>query len=151
MVLLFIVKTKLGDVNDDGSSSEEEVLLPTEEFDKKFLITFSCLQSKDPKIYDENVKFFDENDIETKVVKKAEKPYLRKDYERELLLKTNGTCISDSDDDGPSGIGQKPRLLPSSSNEKDFELVKSICDQVDSDDGDDNDNGHFYIRKKVSR
>ena len=58
---LFVVKDKYGDDVDDGSSSsEEEVFAPV--WEKDWLKTLAALKAKDPKIYDNDYKFFNENE-----------------------------------------------------------------------------------------
>lgn len=70
--------------------------------EKQFFKTLSCLKSKDPRIYDENTKFFEENDNEnsgaSKKRAKKDQPLYLKDYERKILLEKGGK-LSDSDDD----------------------------------------------------
>lgn len=66
-----------------------------EEIEKTFLKTLSSLKSKDPKIYDENVKFFNEEPITSKddkssITDKKEKPLYLRDYERKIILEKNG-------------------------------------------------------------
>lgn len=60
------------------------------------------MKSKDPRIYDENTKFFEENDNEnsgaSKKRAKKDQPLYLKDYERKILLEKGGK-LSDSDDD----------------------------------------------------
>lgn len=103
------VKARYGedaaDLDSDLSSSSEDDEVGvelTEAVEKKFYKTLSCLKNKDPRIYDQNVRFFDESDgIEqqrNKKLGKKEKPVFIKDYERQLLLEKGGH-ISDSDDE----------------------------------------------------
>lgn len=102
--LWFSVKTKYGEelLEEESSSSsedDEEGVELTKEMEKQFFKTLACLKTKDPRIYDENVKFFDDPSNEQRIKKKAkkEKPLYISDYERELILKNNGQ-ISDSDE-----------------------------------------------------
>ena len=91
------------DSDDSDSSEEDEVLDPS--FDQDFLKTLASLKSKDPSIYDKNIKFFkneesgeesdDEND-ENKVNKtkdKKSKPVTLKDYERKIILEKGGKFV----------------------------------------------------------
>lgn len=70
--------------------------------EKQFFKTLSCLKSKDPRIYDQNTKFFEENKNDksgaTKKKTKKDQPMFLKDYERKMLLEKGGQ-ISDIDDD----------------------------------------------------
>lgn len=73
-------------------------------FDQDFLKTLASLKSKDPSIYDKNIKFFkneesgdetEQND-ESKINKtkeKKSKPVTLKDYERNIILEKGGKFI----------------------------------------------------------
>lgn len=108
VLMIFIsVKARYGadaaDIDSDlsNSSDDDEVGVElTEEIEKKFFKTLSCLKSKDPRIYDQNVRFFDTSDIneQPKKKEKKEKPVFIKDYERQMLLEKGGQ-VSDSDED----------------------------------------------------
>ncbi|XP_014212934.1 protein KRI1 homolog [Copidosoma floridanum] len=100
------------DEDDDESSSssddDEGEEIP-EEFEKSFYKTLACLKKKDPKIYNENVKFFDNVTIskdESKPKKKKEKPMTLRDYEREIIVKKGGR-LSDSEEE--DGVHKRPR------------------------------------------
>lgn len=89
------------DIDSDLSSSSEDDEVGvelTEQVEKKFFKTLSCLKNKDPRIYDQNVRFFDETEQQRKRIEKKDKPVFIKDYERQLLLEKGGH-ISDSDDE----------------------------------------------------
>lgn len=67
----------------------------TEEIEKNFLRTLSCLRKRDPKIYDSNVKFFNDEPSEAnkesetgkKDIKKSKKESMSvRQYETKLLL-----------------------------------------------------------------
>lgn len=64
----------------------------------------SSLKSKDPKIYDENVKFFNENTVTKHNVdvkdssKNKEEPLFLRDYERKIILEKGG--ILEDEDSG---------------------------------------------------
>lgn len=93
----------MDDIDSEISSSSDDDEYGaelTEEVEKKFFKTLACLKNKDPRIYDQNVKFFDESDVveQQKKKEKKEKPLLIKDYERKLLLEKGGQ-ISYSDDE----------------------------------------------------
>lgn len=83
-----------------SSDDDETAVELTEEIEKKFFKTLSCLKNKGPRIYDKNVRFFDESDVieQPKKKGKKEKPVFIKDYERQLLLEKGGQ-ISDSDEE----------------------------------------------------
>lgn len=69
--------------------------------DTNFLQTLSCLKSNDPRIYDQNVKFFNDDDNakpSTSKISKKEKPMTLRDYERKLILEKGGQ-VEDTDDE----------------------------------------------------
>ena len=123
------LKTKYGDISGSGtsdrdsdtnSSSEEEEEEEeeegggggnelTEQFDKDFYKTLACLKNKDPKIYNQDVTFFDNTNKAqelydtrkqqkpTDKCKKEEAVFLR-DYERKMIVEREGR-YSDSEDE----------------------------------------------------
>ncbi|XP_068975719.1 protein KRI1 homolog [Bombus flavifrons] len=109
------LKTKYGDVNDDtnldessdseSSSEKEEENELTQQFDKDFYKTLALLKNKDPKIYNQNITFFDDTNkaqevyIEKKKQKtKKEKAIFLRDYERNIIVEREGK-FSDSEDE----------------------------------------------------
>ncbi|XP_017880792.1 protein KRI1 homolog [Ceratina calcarata] len=109
------LKTKYGDINEneisdessesESSSEEGEENELTQQFDKDFYKTLALLKNKDPKIYNQDVTFFDDTNktqellIEKKKekAKKDETVFLR-DYERKLIIEKEGK-LSDSEDE----------------------------------------------------
>lgn len=82
----------------DSSSSEEDECAEhlTQQLEKDFFKTLSCLKKRDPCIYDEKVSFFaDSNKTEPHgtnfAVKKSDKrPLVLRDYERKLIVEREG-------------------------------------------------------------
>ncbi|GJQ79155.1 hypothetical protein Trydic_g5406 [Trypoxylus dichotomus] len=101
-------KTKYGeevlDENDSSSSSDDEDDVDaniSKEIERDFFKTLANLKTKDPRIYDENVKFFSEaQNIIPKKTKKREQPMFIKDYERKLLLDVDSINNSDENIQG---------------------------------------------------
>ncbi|XP_076682205.1 protein KRI1 homolog isoform X2 [Andrena cerasifolii] len=118
------LRTKYGDISGNGtsdqdsdtaSSSEEEEEEEedggnlTEQFDKDFYTTLACLKNKNPKIYNQDVTFFDNTNKAqelydarkqqkpTEKCKKEEAVFLR-DYERKMIIEREGR-YSDSEDE----------------------------------------------------
>nr|CAH7759206.1 unnamed protein product [Callosobruchus chinensis] len=63
------LKTKYGDegeLSDESSSSsdDEDAVEITEQLEKNFFKTLACLKSKDPRIYDKNTTFFNDENVE---------------------------------------------------------------------------------------
>ncbi|GBL73153.1 Protein KRI1 [Araneus ventricosus] len=123
---------KLKDLSQEiSSTSEEEEEEP--EIEKDFLKTLSLLKSKDPRIYDENTKFFKEEDIPKEPKVKKEKPMFMKDYERKIVLEQNGMFV-DEDDEDNEHLRQRPLLT----NKEEEEIKKSFQQAVpDSDEEED--------------
>ncbi|XP_053996635.1 protein KRI1 homolog [Hylaeus anthracinus] len=110
------LKAKYGDIDGnatsdessdtDSSSEEEEENELAQQFDKDFYKTLACLKKKDPRIYKQDVTFFDDTNkaqelySEKKSTDKSKKEkavYLR-DYERKIILEREGK-YSDSEDE----------------------------------------------------
>ena len=72
-----------------------------EEFEKNFYKILACLKNKDPKIYNENVKFFNDplpKSEENSTKQKKEKSVFLRDYERQIIVERGGK-FSDSEDE----------------------------------------------------
>lgn len=89
--------------SDDSSSSEEDEQAEqlTQQLEKDFFKTLSCLKKRDPCIYDEKVSFFaaansTQQGKNTDVKKKDKKKsvFLR-DYERNLIVEREGQLSED--------------------------------------------------------
>lgn len=147
------LKTKYGDINEDetsgesseseSSSEEEEENELTRQFDKDFYKTLSLLKNKDPKIYNQDVTFFDDTNktqellVEKKKnkAKKEETVFLR-DYERKLIIEKEGK-LSDSEDE--SIVRKKNReefknVTYVQEQEQLKESFKAALDDKDEDD-----------------
>ncbi|RZC36871.1 KRI1 -like, partial [Asbolus verrucosus] len=131
-------KTKYGEdlLSEDTSSSsddDDDGVEITKEVEKQFFKTLACLKNKDPRIYDENVKFFENDDKADKASKrkKKEKPLYIKDYERELILQKNGE-LSDSEQEedprtrSPTYVEEQKRIKDS--------FKKALNEVVEDDD-----------------
>ncbi|CAK9827727.1 Protein KRI1 homolog [Anthophora retusa] len=103
------LKAKYGDGTEgsesETSSEEEEENELTQQFDKDFYKTLAYLKNKDPKIYNEEVTFFEDTNKaqelhnEKKKQKTAkEKSMFLRDYERNIILERDGK-FSDSEDE----------------------------------------------------
>lgn len=89
--------------SDESSSSEEDEYAEhlTEQLEKDFFKTLSCLKKRDPSIYDEKFTFF-ANSNSTKPqgrnvnVKRSDKrPLFLRDYERKLIVEREGQLSED--------------------------------------------------------
>ncbi|XP_014789709.1 protein KRI1 homolog isoform X2 [Octopus bimaculoides] len=84
------------DFSSEASSSEdedgEEI---TEEFEKDWMCTLAALKTKDPKIYDKNVKFFQETGKGLAEKKSKKKTLSLQDVQRKTLITTDGAPPGD--------------------------------------------------------
>lgn len=116
----------------DSSSDEEDSMVWTAKDEKDFLLTLSALKARDPKIYTDEVKFFNEetsSDISTtqrnRISNKKDSMTL-KDYERKLVLERIGHLSEDDDD----GVHTNSEILP----EEEKALKNAFKNILDSDD-----------------
>lgn len=88
----------LNNSSDDSSSSEEDEQAEqlTQQLEKDFFKTLSCLKKKDPCIYDGKVSFFaaanstqQGKNTDAKIHDKK-KPVFLRDYERTLIVEREG-------------------------------------------------------------
>ncbi|CAG9863260.1 unnamed protein product [Phyllotreta striolata] len=141
------LKTKYGeDVLDKGedssssSSDDEEGIELTKDVERDFFRTLSCLKNKDPRIYNNDVNFFQEStDIKTKKNKK-DKPMFIKDYERNLILEKGG-ILSDEEEDL-----ETPQSL--TYNEEQRKIKDSFKNALGNSDDEGNDNNWGGVFKK---
>ncbi|XP_012151679.2 protein KRI1 homolog [Megachile rotundata] len=112
------LKTKYGNISGSASSDEnsgtessseeeeeEEENELTQQFDKDFYKTLAYLKNKDPKIYNQDVTFFDDtnkvqesySNQKKQKIKKKKAVFLR-DYERKIIVEREGK-FSDSEDE----------------------------------------------------
>lgn len=149
------LKTKYGehsldpkhDSDESDSSSDDEDVEISEKLEVDFFKTLSRLMTKDPKIYDASIKFFDDTpiDIKSKKKEKVERMFL-KDYERKLLLERGG-IVSDSENDeetdnprsrSPTYIEEQRRLK---------ENLQKVAENIE-DDNESEWGGMFTARSK---
>jgi protein KRI1 len=111
MDYLFAVKARYGEASvealytssDDSSSSEEDEHAEqlTQQLEKDFFKTLSCLKKRDPCVYDEKVSFFADTNSTKLQGKKSDvktsdkKPIFLRDYERKLIVEREGQLSED--------------------------------------------------------
>lgn len=143
------LKTKYGDddFDEESSSSEDddEAVKLSEDVEKDFFKTLSCLKNKDPKIYDQKAVFFkDTVEPNKKHISKQEKSMSIKDYERKLLLENGGIVDEDVEDENL----QNRNETYFEEQQKIKENLKSVIENIE----DSNDNewgGLFKARSKT--
>ncbi|XP_070160841.1 protein KRI1 homolog [Polyergus mexicanus] len=144
------------DESSDSSSSDDDENIHNPQFDKEFLITLACLKSKDPRIYDEKVKFFSDiakpdtsknteaNEQEKKKSKKEKALFLR-DYERKIIMERDGHLSSSEDEDDAR---QKAKFRMSTYVEEQ-EQLKDSFKNVLKDENEDEDTDLLQIKQKT--
>ncbi|XP_071455016.1 protein KRI1 homolog [Hetaerina americana] len=105
-----------------------------QEFDKEFYHTLSCLKSRDPKIYDKSMKFFENVDFVRKGSgnKTESKPMFLRDYERKVIQE--GGILSDEDEEPEERVRDTDQA-PSYFEEQD--AIKKSFKEVLHTEGDD--------------
>jgi protein KRI1 len=112
-------KGQYGDKYDEDSESsddedeDDEGFLATEELDAEISATLQALRSKDPRVYDEKVKFYkpiEEGVEEGATPVKKEKPMYLSDYHRENILKGN-IGAEDEEEEAPRTFAQEQEDL----------------------------------------
>ncbi|XP_041828643.1 protein KRI1 homolog [Melanotaenia boesemani] len=139
----------------ESSSDESEVELDPD-VERDFYRTLSLLKKKDPKIYEENAKFYSEDasdgDIKPSTSKKDKvKPMYLKDYERRVILEKEGKYEDDDDDsDDEEAAKRKERAASPSYVQEQKELKESFRKFVeDSDEGDEDDEASKLLTRRI--
>ncbi|KAI9496483.1 KRI1-like family C-terminal-domain-containing protein [Zychaea mexicana] len=130
----------------EDEEEDENAAMLTPAVDSQILRTIAAIQTKDPRVYDANNKFFNEQDLATakqNFLKKKKlmeagdnkKSYTLKDYEREVLLEHGGYVNEEEEqvDNGPRSHYQEQRDIKN-------EFLNAVK-AVDSEESDDDDEG----------
>ncbi|XP_076238119.1 protein KRI1 homolog [Calliopsis andreniformis] len=152
------LKTKYGNISESassdegsdssGSSEDEEESKLTEQFDKEFYKTLAYLKNKDPKIYNQEVTFFDETNKtqeelsekkkqKTTEKSKKEKAVFLRDYERKIIVERDGK-YSDSEDESDLKKSKKEskNITYVQEQEQLKESFKNALDDEEEEDAD---------------
>ncbi|XP_077290236.1 protein KRI1 homolog [Arctopsyche grandis] len=146
---LLKLKNKYGEQvrDEDESSSSEDIddVTFSEQFERDFYKTLSCLKNKDPRIYDNATKFFDENSQPIKQKQNTkEKALTVRDYNREMVLNEE---ISEDEDD----YDKRP---PSPSYvEEQNEIKKAFHSAIDANENDleKKSIGGLFVKKRKTK
>ncbi|KZC13463.1 PREDICTED: protein KRI1 homolog [Dufourea novaeangliae] len=151
------LKTKYGDINgtvlsdensdtESSSSSSEEENEVTEQFDKDFYKTLALLKKKDPKIYKQDVTFFDETNKAQELhyekkkssdkSKKEQAVYLR-DFERNIIVEREGKFSDSEDEDKLRKIKEEAKNVTYAQEQK--QIKESFKDVLHDEDENDDD------------
>ncbi|XP_035698638.1 protein KRI1 homolog [Branchiostoma floridae] len=156
------LKDRYGDVDVDASSSssseteDEDAVELTPAIEKGFLKTLAALKSKDPRIYQQDVSFYEDKKAESdkaegKGKKPREKPMFLKDYERKVLLEKGGLfavyCRGPSDEESSDDeSAMKKPVSPSYYEEQ--EQIKQSFKQALSAGDDDDEYGSLLVERQ---
>ncbi|EXJ82042.1 hypothetical protein A1O1_08110 [Capronia coronata CBS 617.96] len=129
--------------SDDSTSEEEdEGELVTETLDAEIMATINAIRSKDPRVYDQSVTFYTENEDEISAQSKSkkEKPMHLQDYHRQNLL--NGTATEELDETAPMTYNQEQEHLKKS-------IVSEIkaAAAAESESEEEAENDDFLVAK----
>lgn len=134
------------DDDDETSSSDEtedeEGFLATEDLDAQISATLQAIRTKDPRVYDKNVTFYQggEEGEGAKPKEKKEKPVYLQDYHRDKLMRGDAGASDDEDGAPPQTYAQEQDALQ-----------RSIISQMHgSGSGDDSDaeSDDFVVKRK---
>ncbi|CAH1242971.1 Hypp7014 [Branchiostoma lanceolatum] len=151
------LKDRYGDVAlDDSSSSsseteDEDAVELTPAIEKGFLKTLAALKSKDPRIYQQDINFYDEDKkagsskAEGKGKKPKEKPMFLKDYERKVLLEQGGVPSDEESSEDESTLKQP--MSPSYYEEQ--EQIKQSFKLAGNDDDEEEDDSLLVERQRT--
>ncbi|KAM8824381.1 protein KRI1 homolog [Synchiropus picturatus] len=146
------LKDKYGNRADESesgsseSSSEEEDVELDPEVERDFYRTLSLLKKKDPKIYQQDAKFYSDaanSDVKPSTSKTTIKPMYLKDYERKVILEKEGKYEDDedSDDDDEEAVKRRERAASPSYIQEQKQLKESFQKFIQDSDEDDDSAG----------
>jgi len=163
------VRFEQGGGSDDGSSSSEEeddgAALLTPQLDVNILKTIRAVRTKDKSIYDPQVRFFDDGDVDEGTSdeedsgnkkSKSSKPKRYKDVVREQVLeemeKDDDAEDNDEDDDADptsfSDDNHRMSRLAYDTQQQEFRKAFLDSTKIDSDSDDDDGDDEVLVKRK---
>ena len=146
----YTVEAKLGkseDEEEESSEDEEEdddAELATEAVDAEIMETIKAIRSKDPRVYDQNAKFYhslDEDSAGPQKREEKQKPMTLRDYHRENLL--SGANVAEDESNAPKTYAQEQDELKSA-------IVKEMHAAADAEvSGSGEEDEGFLVRKSA--
>ncbi|KAI7586015.1 hypothetical protein KC316_g5852, partial [Hortaea werneckii] len=138
--------------SEDQESEDDDAELATEQLDAEIMDTLQAIRRKDPRVYDNSVKFYREFDPEQEGAKKEkkEKPMYLQDYHRANLL------AGAAEDEAGAETEHPPRTFAQEQEDMRKELVGGMHaaakDEQKQEDGsaegdDDEDEDDFLVAK----
>lgn len=139
--------------DDSDDSSDNDTINP--KFDEAFYKALASIKKKDPNIYTDNVKFFDDFDAGTSETagRTGQKAMTVVDYERKILLEKGGK-YEDSDDDEANANNEDGAERPMSPtyNQEQQNLRDEFRKVIDDDEDSDNAEwGGIFKRRDKSK
>lgn len=128
--------------SEEDEDEDEEGELVTEALDSEIFATLDAIRSKDPRVYDKDVKFYSEipEDDPSEHQVKKDRPMNLRDYHRQNLL--SGAAVTE-EEDAPQSFAQEQESLKRQVIQ---ELHAAVGEQV-SDEEDKDEDGGFLIAK----
>ncbi len=142
------LEEKYGKASSDDSSSDEteddDAELATKDLDAEIEETLAAIKRRDPKVYDKEVRFYQEFDPETQEVdgKKKEKPMSLHDYHRRNLLE--GFTGEEQD----NAQGGTPRTFAQEQEDLKRDVVGHMHISATNGEVSDGDEDDFLVAKK---
>ncbi|KAI7146470.1 hypothetical protein KC344_g3636 [Hortaea werneckii] len=138
--------------SEDQESEDDDAELATEQLDAEIMDTLQAIRRKDPRVYDNSVKFYREFDPEKEGAQKEkkEKPMYLQDYHRANLL------AGAAEEEAGAEAEQPPRTFAQEQEDMRKELVGGMhaaAKDEQKDDGhavgddDDDDEDDFLVAK----
>jgi protein KRI1 len=130
--------------SDEESSSDEtedeDGFLATEDLDAQISATLQAIRSKDPRVYDSKVTFYNPEDANTAGEKKnkKDKPVYLTDYHREKILRGDAGQSDDEEEE------EAPRTY----NQEQDALKKSIVSEMNAAQAEDSDSDDDTFMKR---
>ncbi|KAI5308507.1 KRRI-Interacting protein 1, partial [Ascosphaera atra] len=139
------------DEDEESSSSEEEdddAVLATETLDKEIMDTLNAIRNKDPRVYDESVKFYSEvKDEDLPAPQPKEKPMTLRDYHRQNLLRAakEGKVVGDDEEEEPQ---EKIKTHAEEQEELKRQVIGEMHAAAEQGDDDESGDDGFLVRKE---
>ncbi|XP_069086499.1 protein KRI1 homolog [Pleurodeles waltl] len=140
-----------------SSEEEEENVRWDPKLDKDFYRTLSLLKTKDPRIYQQDVTFYHNEELSSEneeAQKKKEKPMYLKDYERKVILEKEGKYVDeDEDTDDEDAYRRHERDASPSYVEEQKQIQASFRKFVEDSDGEESvgDDGTAGLLQKRNK
>ncbi len=129
--------------SDTSSSEDEDGREWTEQVDRDFFRTLSCLKGGDPKIYDKDREFFRQGQRVKRSKKEEREPVYLGDLERKVILEKGGKFEELEDE----GLARESRGTTYAQEQED--IRRSLALKMNEDEDEDEDEGEDgWLKKK---